>query len=135
MSSTTSWGYYKNVMINIGGFVPLGFRFCTYFSSMRRLDRAVIATIVFGAVVSFTIEVLQAFLPTRDSGIAEVITNTLGTGMGALLYDREFVWTLLATIGLGVPKGTPLKEDLSGVANNLQLARRIWPRQEAAVEN
>jgi hypothetical protein len=47
--------------INIGGFVPLGFFFCAYFSSVRRLDRAVISTIVFGAVVSFTIEVLQHF--------------------------------------------------------------------------
>jgi VanZ family protein len=100
-----SWRYYKNVLINIGGFVPLGFFFCAYFSSVRRLDRAVIATIVFGAVVSFTIEVLQAFLPTRDSGLTDIITNTVGTSIGALLYDREYVRALFATISLGVPKG------------------------------
>ncbi|HWO28470.1 MAG TPA: VanZ family protein, partial [Candidatus Acidoferrum sp.] len=93
-----SWRYYKNVLINIGGFVPLGFFFCAYFSSVRRLDRAVIATIVFGALVSFTIEVLQAFLPTRDSGMTDIITNTLGTCIGALLYDREYVRALFATI-------------------------------------
>lgn len=100
----SSWRYYKNVLINIGGFVPLGFFLCAYFSSVRRLDRAVIATIVFGAIVSFTIEVLQAVLPTRDSGLTDVITNTVGTSIGALLYDREYVRDLFATIGLGVRK-------------------------------
>jgi glycopeptide antibiotics resistance protein len=68
----------------------------------------VVATIVFGAVVSFAIEVLQAFLPTRDSGMTDIITNTLGTCIGALRYDREYVRALFATIGLGVPKGRPL---------------------------
>jgi hypothetical protein len=103
-----SRGYYKNVLINIGGFIPLGFFFCAYLSSVRRINRAVVATIVFGAVVSFAIEVLQAFLPTRDSGMTDIITNTLGTCIGALLYDCEYVRALFATIGLGVPKGRPL---------------------------
>jgi hypothetical protein len=96
-----SWGYCKNVLINIGGFVPLGFFFCAYFASLRRLDRAVLATIVLGGVVSCTIEVLQAFLPTRDSGMTDIITNTLGTGIGAMLYSCESVRGLLATVGLG----------------------------------
>ena len=96
-----NWSYCKNVLINIGGFVPLGFFFCAYFSSVRRLDRAVLATIVLGGVVSFTIEVLQAFLPTRDSGMTDIITNTLGTGIGAMLYNRQSVQALLATVGLG----------------------------------
>jgi hypothetical protein len=96
-----SWSYCKNVLINIGGFVPLGFFFCAYFASVRRLDRAVLATIVLGGVVSFTIEVLQAFLPTRDSGMTDIITNTLGTGIGASLYNCQSVQVLLATVGLG----------------------------------
>jgi VanZ family protein len=84
-----SWGYYKNVLINLGGFVPLGFLFCAYFSSVRRIDRAVLATIALGAVVSFAIEVSQSFLPTRDSGVTDIITNTLGTAVGATLYRRN----------------------------------------------
>ena len=96
-----SWSYCKNVLINIGGFVPLGLFFCAYFSSVRRLDRALLATIVLGGVVSFMIEVLQAFLPTRDSGVTDIMTNTLGTGIGAMLYDRQSVQALLATVGLG----------------------------------
>jgi hypothetical protein len=96
-----SWSYCKNVLINIGGFVPLGFFFCAYFASVRRLDRAVLATIALGGVVSITIEVLQAFLPTRDSGMTDIITNTLGTGIGARLYNCGSVQALLATVGLG----------------------------------
>jgi hypothetical protein len=96
-----SWSYCKNVLINIGGFVPLGFFFYAYFSWVRRLDRPVLATILLGGVVSLTIEVLQAFLPTRDSGMTDIITNTLGTGIGAMLFNCESVQVLFATVGLG----------------------------------
>jgi hypothetical protein len=89
------WAYCKNVLVNISGFIPLGFFFCAYFSSVRRFDRAVLATIVLGGVVSLTIEVLQAFLPTRDSGMTDIITNTLGTGIGAMLYSCESMQALL----------------------------------------
>jgi hypothetical protein len=99
-----NWSYFKNVLINIGGFVPLGFFCCAYFASVRRLDRAVLATIVLGGVVSLTIEMLQAFLPTRDSGMTDIITNTLGTGIGASLYNCESVQALLATVGLGAQR-------------------------------
>jgi hypothetical protein len=96
-----SWGYCKNVLINVVGFVPLGFFFCAYFASLRPLDRAVLATIVLGGVVSLTIEVLQAFLPTRDSGMTDLITNTLGTGIGTALYSSTSVQAIFATVGLG----------------------------------
>jgi hypothetical protein len=95
------WGYWKNVLINIAGFIPLGFFFCAYFSSVRRLGRPILATIVLGGLVSFTIEALQAFLPTRDSGMTDIITNTLGTGIGAMLYGCESVQAVFATLGLG----------------------------------
>jgi VanZ family protein len=103
-----SWSYCKNVLINIGGFVPLGFFFYAYFSWVRRLDRPVLATILLGGVVSLTIEVLQAFLPTRDSGMTDIITNTLGTSIGAVLYSCESVQARLATIGLGGLRRQPV---------------------------
>jgi len=104
-----TFSYCKNVLINIGGFVPFGFFFCTYFSFVQRFNRAVLATIVLGGVVSFSIEVLQAFLPTRDSGMTDIITNTLGTTIGAMLCSCEWVQTLLATVGVGGQRRTVCK--------------------------
>lgn len=75
------WSYWKDVAINIAGFVPLGFYFCAYFS-VCRVKQAAFLTIALGGVVSLTIEVLQAYLPTRDSGVTDLITNTLGTSLG-----------------------------------------------------
>jgi VanZ family protein len=78
--------YLNNALINIAGFVPLGLCFCAYFVSVRQIKHGILATIALGAIVSLTIELLQAYLPTRDSGVTDLITNTVGTGVGVALY-------------------------------------------------
>ena len=81
-----TWSYWKNMGINIGGFIPLGFFFCAYLTLAGKISRPALVTVILGAAVSVTIEVLQAYLPTRDSGMTDIITNTLGTGLGVILY-------------------------------------------------
>jgi VanZ family protein len=83
-------GYVKDILINIFGLVPLGFFFCAYWTRMRPIPRALLVTTALGLAVSLTIEILQSYLPTRDSGTTDLITNTLGTFLGAKLYDWEF---------------------------------------------
>ena len=92
---SVTWGYWKNVLINIGGFVPLGFFVCAYLSVSRAGRRTGLSSILFGALVSLTIEFLQGYLPTRQSGLTDVITNTLGTAGGVLVYRWKASQTLL----------------------------------------
>ena len=78
--------YSDAVVKNVVGFIPLGLCFCAYFSRLLPGKRAAMVTVVCGASVSFAIEILQAFLPTRDSGTTDIITNTIGTWVGVMLY-------------------------------------------------
>lgn len=82
----TSHSYLKDCAINIAGFVPLGFLLTAYLAVVTRAKRPALAAIFIGGSLSFLIEVLQADLPTRYSGMTDIITNTLGTAIGAVLY-------------------------------------------------
>jgi hypothetical protein len=78
--------YWSAVAKNIVGFIPFGFCLCARLSLGRRAKRAALTTVLLGMLVSLTIEILQAYLPTRDSGTTDIITNTLGTWAGATLF-------------------------------------------------
>ncbi len=82
----TQKSYLRDVFINIGGFIPLGFFFNLYFAWIRQMKRAASATIILGGTISLIIEVLQSYLPTRYSGTTDIVTNTLGTWVGVALY-------------------------------------------------
>lgn len=97
-----NWSYCKNLIINVVGFVPLGFFFCAYFSSSGRITRPVLATVIFGGAVSLTIEILQAYIPTRSSGMTDVITNTIGTAIGSALFGWKTVHEMLSKIGIPI---------------------------------
>jgi hypothetical protein len=88
-----SWSrdYLGDVLRNIIGFVPLGFAACGFFSFGGTKHRAILLTILLGATTSLGIEVLQAFIPYRESGLTDVITNTLGTAVGALSFGWDRV--------------------------------------------
>jgi glycopeptide antibiotics resistance protein len=67
------------------------------------VKRVTAITVLVGFLVSLTIETLQAYLPTRDSDLTDVMTNTLGTWLGAMLYQawlpgplRIFSWMRIA---------------------------------------
>jgi VanZ family protein len=93
-----NWSYLKDVLINIVGFIPLGFVANGFFSSVGKVRRAVLFTILLGCATTLTIEILQAFLPTRDSGTTDLITNTLGTYLGVAVYRWRAIRSLYFAI-------------------------------------
>jgi hypothetical protein len=99
-----SWSYWKNVGINVVGFVPLGFFFYAYFSQVQRFENSAAFTIALGFAVSLTIEVLQSFLPTRSSGMTDLFTNTLGTAIGVMMFRRRVVQAVMRATGLRTEK-------------------------------
>jgi VanZ family protein len=85
------WEYWKDTLMNIAGFVPLGFFFFAYLSSVRRIRRAVLVTVALGFAVSLTIELSQSYIPTRHSGMTDLLTNTLGTFLGVKLHTPNAI--------------------------------------------
>jgi VanZ family protein len=79
-------GYVEDIVINIGGFVPFGFALSALLASTGRVRSAGRWAILGGFCVSLAIEVLQGYLPTRNSDLTDVLTNTLGACLGAVAY-------------------------------------------------
>jgi hypothetical protein len=112
------WSYWKDVTINVAGFIPLGFFFCSYFSLVRKIEHPGVVTIALGFLVSLTIEVLQALLPTRDSGTTDLITNTFGTDLGVILYSWSMRRNCFTKAGILIEAAGKTREDF-------QLAGRL----------
>jgi len=85
----TRWSFWQDALLNIAGFMPVGFLLLAYLSSgrsVRPISQLVLAAVFIGFCLSLSIESLQFLLPTRDSDLTDIITNTTGSYLGALLY-------------------------------------------------
>jgi hypothetical protein len=76
----------RDIAINIAGFMPFGFLVFAYLHRRRRWRRAAVWTVLAGFLISATIEILQAYIPSRTSGVLDIMNNTLGTGLGVWLF-------------------------------------------------
>jgi hypothetical protein len=92
--------YAIDLALNVAGFVPLGFIFGAYFLLGRSRGQAILCATLVGGSLSFVIEVLQAYIPQRVSGTTDIITNTLGTFLGALLARPNMIRAILGKIKL-----------------------------------
>jgi len=81
--------FWKDVFVNILGFIPYGFAVYAWArnSGERKVAMAMGTTLLLGTGISLFIELLQVYLPTRDSSLTDVINNVLGTYIGARLFQ------------------------------------------------
>jgi len=103
-----SWNLWRDVGLNIAGFVPVGFVFCAYFQSVKRVFFPALLVIAIGFLLSLTIELTQGLLPNRDSGISDIVTNTTGTMMGVAFYlfpPIRALWEKVVDSCLGISVG------------------------------
>jgi VanZ family protein len=81
--------YWSDFAENVAGFIPLGFFFVAYWSSVRPIKHPALTTVALGFAISLTIEILQSYIPIRSSGTTDLLTNTLGTFLGVQLYATQ----------------------------------------------
>ena len=79
--------FVKDVVFNIFGFVPIGFFFAAWLGYKKRPQgiSAAVVVILIGCGISLSIELLQVYLPTRNSSLTDLICNILGTALGQKL--------------------------------------------------
>ncbi|MGD9603383.1 MAG: VanZ family protein [Gammaproteobacteria bacterium] len=75
-----------DVPANIALFVPIGFLFQLAIAPTRAAP--IRLACLAGAVFSLCLESLQLFLPDRSTSVFDVLSNTTGSGVGALLCQR-----------------------------------------------
>ena len=75
----------KDWFINFFGFIPLGW----LITKTQRIRSSVYLAAVLCATFSLAIECNQLFLPSRTPSVEDVILNTLGGTLGALIFIRR----------------------------------------------
>jgi VanZ family protein len=76
-----SW---PDLVVNVLAYMPLGFGLARVMAGGPAAMTAVVATSV-GFGLSLSVEWAQTYLPSRVPALSDLITNTAGTGIGALL--------------------------------------------------
>lgn len=76
---------FEDLFINVIVFMPLGFTAALALNHRYRFDRGIALAVAHGFFLSFTIEAFQAFLPMRYSSLTDLVMNTFGTLVGALV--------------------------------------------------
>jgi VanZ family protein len=73
----------SDIVINVAAYIPFGFFFALIGRERSSGIRFAIGTAA-GALLSFAMETVQMFLPTRDASTIDFLTNTAGSALGAV---------------------------------------------------
>jgi VanZ family protein len=91
----------EDTLINVLGFMPLGFCFAGLLSCFAPSKRTLFQAVMLCFLVSLVIEVTQGFMPLRTSGTTDLITNTFGGALGAMCYRAVFGGFLVQKVPIG----------------------------------
>lgn len=76
-----------HIFLNILLFAPLGFGLANLWGRRgKSLLKTFVCILMASAILSYMIEFLQIYIPTRDSGWDDVCTNTIGSAAGFILW-------------------------------------------------
>ena len=80
--------FVQDVFLNIAGFIPLGFLLNAMFAGLEGAVRkhGALMTIMVCFVLSLSIEIAQAWMPSRSSQTLDLLMNTLGAFLGVMAY-------------------------------------------------
>jgi hypothetical protein len=96
----------KDIFLNLVGFIPFGFVLSATLikigGTFEKND--VLITVVLCFTVSLMIEIVQAWIPLRYSRMLDLILNTLGALIGAIMY-RFFMVRIYSKRGLKASVG------------------------------
>ena len=86
--------HFQDMIINLIGFIPMGFLLAALFWQIdyRRFRKQLLLVLLICGAVSLTIELAQAWIPSRSSQMLDLILNTLGGGIGVLLFNALRNW-------------------------------------------
>jgi len=86
-SSESRWHMLSDVVLNLIGFVPLGFMLSGLLGRVANRGGRWGWGVAVGAAFLFSLflEVTQAWIPSRDSSLLDLMMNTAGAGLGAWL--------------------------------------------------
>lgn len=84
-----------DVVFNVIGFIPLGFAMSGFLKKVSKWPVRMVAPaiLVFCFAASLSIEIIQAWMPTRSSSLLDLILNTLGAGIGIWIYAKRMIIT------------------------------------------
>jgi VanZ family protein len=79
--------FVQDTIINLLGFIPLGFFFTAFLLKASNWKKKIIyiGVAATGFAISLTIELSQIYLPSRYSQLGDVICNSVGTVLGILI--------------------------------------------------
>jgi VanZ family protein len=88
----------KDIIVNVIGFIPLGFALSLFLYNLKYFSwrHIFIISIIFGGGISLAVELIQVYLPMRNSDLTDLICNELGTIFGVFLCQISLIYLRLS---------------------------------------